>query len=291
MLLTVDQRLDQARRLVDFPAQKRELLCDILASERDGTLKGIYADIPIEVYHHRLCSGYSSTLIKKLVEASFNRAKVELIGNDKALRFGSAFHAFCNEPQIFAKEYIVSPVNDSRTKEWQACVDSGKTVLSAKDFRTIEVMSRKVFSHPDIAPIMYGSEFEVTAFSQDPETGLWKKARADIKQSIDLYDLKTCANASEVFFTLDAKKFLYRISAAWYLGVFSEAVGVQFNSFSLIACEKEEPNDCALYRVSDFSIQKAKPEIRKALDLIFKILIDGPKAWTGYELGAKEILI
>lgn len=287
------KRLIEAQKATDLTVFHKQILCDIISAEINGTLKGAYSDIPIQVYHHPLCSGYSSTTIKRLVEQSYNHWFVSKDEESKSLQFGSAFHTFSNEPHLFDEVYSVVPVDDKKTAEWRAAKKAlpNKILLTSSEFKAIEIMSRKLFNHPDAGPLLKGAQFEVTFFSQDQETGLWKKCRTDAIKGGAVSDLKSTRSASPISFVMDSKKYLYRISAAFYLEVISEVYSKLYKDFYLIPCETAEPFECAVYRVSDFSIEKAQAEIRQALGTIRTILNEGEKAWRGYQLGIKEISI
>ncbi len=286
-------RLKLAQKCEDLSTPHREILCEIIQSEIDDSLSGCYSDIPIQVYHHHLCSGYSSTTIKRMIEQSYNHWFVSKNSKSSVLRFGSAFHAFCNEPHLFENDYFIAPVSDKRSPEYKAAKKfaSNKTVITSDEFKTIEIMSRKLFEHPDAAPLLNGAKNELTYFAKDKDTGLWKKCRVDAIKGRSISDLKTTQSASPISFAQDSRKYLYRVSASYYLEVVSEVVGDLYGDFYLIACESTEPNEIAVYRVADASIERSQIEIRQALQLIRTILDGGPKAWKGYSLGIKELSI
>lgn len=288
-----ERRLRLASATTDLTPEHREILCQIIQAELDGTLAGCYADVPIQVYHHPLCSGYSSTTIKRIVEQSYNHWFVTKDTNSRALRFGSAFHAFCNEPHVFANEYVVLPFDDRRSAEFKDAKEKvgNKIIILNPEFRAIEAMSRKLLNHPDAAPFFTGSQFELTYFSKDAATGLWKKCRTDIKKGNKAADLKTCMNASMLAFAYDAKKFLYRISGSYYLEIITEVEESTHRDFILIPCEKVDPWEAAVYRVDDSSLDRAQTEIRNALGIIRNVLDQGDSAWGGYQLGIKDIAI
>lgn len=286
-------RLEQAKEARGLTLEQRGILSGLIASEIDGSLAGCYKDIPIQVYHHELCPGYSSTIIKRVVQQSYAHWFKERDERTQSLRFGSAFHTFCNEPHLFNSEYYVSGADSRRTKEFKAdkLQAGSRIVLSAEEFSTLEVMSTKLFEHPDAKPLIESAENEITAFVQDKETGLWKRCRADIVKGRTLSDLKSTRSAELESFTRDAKKLMYGLSAAYYLQVFSELTGDLYKDFYLIACESSEPNEVAVYRVDEGSIFRGEEKIRTGLKLIRKILDDGESAWTGYTLGIKDIAI
>lgn len=291
----IKNRLNEAEKLTDLSAENKDILVQIINMELKGSLTGSYADVPSQVYHHPLCSGYSSTTLKRITEQSYNHWFVSRDEESKSLFFGSAFHAFCNEPEIFSQEYVISTADKRNSADYKALAKkhekSGVKILTAPEFKMIEVMSKKLFEHPDSAPLIKQAKSEIAFFSQDQETGLWKKCKLDSLKGRSISDLKTTTNAAPLSFASDARKYLYRVSASFYLEVVSEVTGVQHKDFYLIACENEAPHEVAVYRVDDGSIEKAQTEIRTALAKIKKVLTDGPNAWTGYATGIKDIAI
>lgn len=290
----IQSRLKMAQKSTDLPNEHKEILCSVIEMELKGDLTGSYSDIPVQVYHHPLCSGYSSTTLKRILEQSYNHWFISKTEESQSLRFGSAFHAFCNEPEVFSREYIICPEDDKKSaiyKEYKRKAEKGAIVLSRSEFKTIEVMSKKLFDHPDSSKLLKNSKSEVSFFSQDTETGLWKKCRVDSIKGRSVSDLKTTVNASPLSFARDARKFLYRISASYYLEIISEVMNELHKDFYLIPCEKVDPYEVAVYRVSDHSIEQAQSEIRTALRTIKNILDQGENAWRGYSLGVKEIAI
>ena len=250
-----------------------------------GTLSGCFADIPVDVYHHPQCPGISSTQLKGIIKKSLTHFLSEKRSETAALRFGSAFHCFTNEPEEFVRTYQI--LYGEKTERLQF----GRIGLSISDFETIKVMQKKVFEHPDAGPLLKDAQFELTYFSVDQETGILKKCRVDAIKNKIISDLKTCADASAETFARDARKYLYRISGAYYLEIVSETLGEKLDTFNLIACEKEQPHEINVFRISEPSLRKADLEIRHALKIIQTIHEQGAKAWAGYDLGIKDLHI
>lgn len=260
-----------------------------------GQLTGVYEDIPIEVYHHPECPGHSSTTIKRILEQSYNHWFCSKTKNTKSLRFGSAFHTFCNEPHLFNEQYKVIHAEKKNSSEWKmGCLEAGeRTPITLKEFRTIEIMSRKVFTHPTVGPQYRRAKKELTFFSKDQETGLWKKCRVDglLMGEGKVLDLKSTADASQLSFASDCRKYLYRVSMAYYCEIVSEVLGEIYRHAELIACETEDPNEIAPYRVDDRSMERGGEEVRHALRTIKRILDEGESAWRGYPITAQDLLI
>lgn len=201
------------------------------------------------------------------------------------MRFGSAFHCYVNEPEQFAATYkIIYPKQNTFVPE-------GMLELRDSDFKLILAMEKKLYAHPDAGPLLKDAQFELTYFAVDQETGILKKCRVDSIKNNKIADLKTCADASPSGFAYDAKKYFYRLSAAYYLEVVSQVNNSYLRDFYLIPCEYDEPHEIAVYRVDDSSIAKGEEEIRKALRLIQKVNEEGPGAWKGYALGIADLII
>lgn len=275
--------------------EHQNILTTLIEMEKAGTLGGIYSDIPMQVYHHPKCPGYSSTTLKRIVDRSYNHWFYSKDDGSNSLRIGSAFHTFVEDAAIFREEFAISPSDTRNSAEYKKTVkeNPNKTIITSDEFQLISSMEKKLISHPDAVRLIKGAVKEQTFFAQDPETGIWLKCRPDLHQRAELQvsDFKTCANASESAFTYDAKKYLYRVSAAHYLNVITLVTNVIHRDFNLIACEKETPNDIAVYRVDERSIVRGEEEVRKALTIIDSVNKKGPEAWTGYVLGIKDIVI
>lgn len=291
----IKERLEAAKKLTDLSAENKDILIQLIELELNDTLQGCYAGIPNEVYHHELCPGYSSTIIKRILEQSFNHRFVNKSGDDSSFRFGSAFHCFNNEPENFKKYYAISQFESRRGNDFKKysddCKKMGKTILLNKDFELLKLMSAKLHAHPDSSALIRGAQCELTYFSKDSQTGLWKKCKVDGIKGRSIYDLKTCQSAAPTYFIQDARKFLYRISGSYYCEIVTEVTGERHDEFNLIACEKDEPNEIAVYPIHEQSLEKAQGEIRSVLDKILKIKLNPESAWRGYDLGKQKIVI
>lgn len=263
----------------------RDILETLKLMADRGTLTGCFADIPADVYHHVSCPGISSTQLKGIIKKSLRHFSTEKRRETAALNFGTAFHCFVNEPELFLSTYQI--VHGVGTETLMA----GRIALDLSDFDTIQVMQKKIFEHPDAGPLLTDAQFELTYFSVDSETGVLKKVRVDAIKNKIVSDLKSCGDASAESFARDARKYLYRVSGAYYLEVVSEVIGEKLNQFCLIACEKLAPHEINVFRISDQSLQKANLEIRAALEVIRNVSEQGDKAWSGYGLGIKDLYI
>lgn len=244
--------------------EHRDILETLKSMAARGELHGMFSDIPIEVYHHPEAPGISSTTVKRVIEKSANH----LDGTKDVFRFGNAFHAFAHEPEVFQETYKIGHN------------------ISTDEIRQLKAMTTNLMAHPEVAPLYIDCAFELTFFAIDPGTGVLMKCRADGYQKSTgiVWDLKSTRDACEYSFTHDAKKYLYRVSAAYYLNIISLVRGWPHRDFRLIACEKSEPYGVAMYSVDERSLSKGEEEIRIALNKL-----TNPAAFKGYE--SKTIII
>lgn len=272
-----------------------EILRELIDMNEKGKLdRASFDDIPIQVYHHPNCPGVSSTTIKTILKKSWNHCG-QMNDESESLTFGSAFHCFVNEPHLFNDQFQIAPFRKRRGADYDSIKEvarqRGKILLMQHEFKTIEVMSKKLFAHPFISTLFTNARYEITFFSRDAETGVLKKCRVDVLNDRKIpSDLKTTWDASEDSFRRDAKKFDYGLSAAFYLEIMSEYYGELLNTFYLIPCEKKEPHETDAYRVHPESIAVASDKIRQCLRKIAMLEKD-PSLWRGYELGDKTIMI
>ncbi len=253
----------------------------------EDKLMGCFADIPNEVYHHPACPGVSSTTLKSVLSKSLIHLETDRNKKSKAMDLGTGFHLFINEPDVFQNTYQLIPDRGN------SFLHPGKQAMTESEFLTIKAMAEKLFKHPDAAPLLVGAQCELTFFSKDKETGLWKKCKVDIfpPGSSSLADLKSTRAVGAEAFMRDCRKLLYRISGAYYLEIVSEVLEKYMRDFYLIACDNQDPYEIQVHRIHDASIAQGEMEVREALRKIKKLQEQGTTAWRGYDLGINDIRI
>src|SRR5690606_11557254 len=128
---------------------------------------------------------------------------------------GSAFHTLLLEPDLFQKEYIVSPKVDRRTtkgkEEWSQFLHSanGKMVITTEQHVQALKMANEAKKQSIVNTLLEASEFEQSIFWTDKETGIQFKARPDIWSQKVIVDVKTSADASHYAFQRSAIKYGY----------------------------------------------------------------------------------
>ena len=81
------------------------ILQSLISMAKRSALVGAFEDIPSVVYNDPRMPGVRSGLIKSIVEKSYNHYLHEGTKNERALFFGSAFHAYVSDFEEFSSEY------------------------------------------------------------------------------------------------------------------------------------------------------------------------------------------
>lgn len=204
----------------------------------------------------------------------------------KAMIFGTAFHMFVLEEATFWECFTVAPDYDGRTTEGkrikaelEAHLQAGKDILKHDDFLTIEAMKKSLLSHPMARNILHRSENEgaYTAIIDGVEC----KAKLDLENKGQFFDLKTTEDASPAGFKITIGEYNYHRQAAFY-GDVADANGIPFNSFNFVAVEKKAPYLVCVHTIGTASIDIGRKSYKKILKK-FKYHTDNPEAYEGYE--------
>lgn len=264
----------------------------------EGRLGEIILGMPAEEYHQRSLDVATSSGLRILAAKTpaHYRAYIQSpqMKETPALLFGRAYHCAVLEPDVFAKQFKVSPsfgdLRSSRNREardeWIA-ENPGVTVISAEDAIRIRQMRDALLSHPVAAGIMKNGQSEVTLQWVDVETGVRCKARADWRQpGRFLMDLKTTDDASPDAFAKSAHKYGYHIQDAHYCEG-SKACGDAVENFLVLAQEKEYPYLPAVYAV-DMAAEVRGYELQGRAMRTLRDCINNDK-WPGYHAGISQL--
>jgi hypothetical protein len=213
---------------------------------------------------------YNQSMMQKLI---INPRRLT-VDDDKtgALSLGVAFHAFILEPDSFLEEYVMID-GDKRTKAYKDAAKAfhENSIISGKEAKLMEAMKEGLERQPKAVELLEGvEEVEGTVLWDDEQYGIPCKARLDGLSRSGKYiaDLKTTRNAWE--FSSKAKFYGYDFQAAFYVDGL-KACGVDVNEFYFIVCEKEQSNDCIVYKAGEEFINRGRQKYRKAFDIIMNM--------------------
>jgi exodeoxyribonuclease VIII len=120
-------------------------------------------------------------------------------------------------------------------------------------------MLKAVSNHKRAAQLMSDGHAEESLFWTDPETGIQCKARPDfIREGHILVDLKTTEDASYRSFQKDIVKFSYHFQAAMYLDAATAVFERPFDTFIIIAVEKNPPYAVQCFQLDETAIREGQ---------------------------------
>ena len=178
-----------------------------------------------------------------------------------ALIFGSAAHKWILEPTDWESEYVIAPAINRLTKagkeEWAQFLaeNSGKTVITQKDFDLMNDMANALMSHA-LASEMITGQHEVPIFWTDPDTGEKCKCKADTVKLIDgryvVVDYKTARDAGTEKFNNGMFSKGYHVQAAMYTEGIQTSLGLDYRpEFYFVVQEKAAPYAVNVIQVSE----------------------------------------
>jgi exodeoxyribonuclease VIII len=180
---------------------------------------------------------------------------------------GNAAHCLTLEPEKFDARYAVFD-GTRRGEKWDAWQEEHPGVESLKphELETARAVAKAVRSHRIAARILKGGRREEVVTWTDPETGLACKGRLDYLRPDFLIDLKTARDPGPRFFLRDAIKYGYVSQVAWYHdgAVAARLIPGGSNPY-IIAVEKEEPFDVAVYQLDDEALAFGRSKYRRLM--------------------------
>lgn len=253
---------------------------------------GLLPHLPAPEYHaiHALSAGG----LRRLRQSARHFYAAQLDPNKvhgdptPAMKAGTLAHCALLEPHALAERYILRPADlDGRTKDgkaWLAAVPPGIEVVSAEQMQTAQRQAEAVRALPEVGALLEHGHAEVSAFWLDDVTGEHCKCRPDwvndAGDGVVLLDLKTTQDASPSGFPRSIANFGYHLQAAWYSDGYERASGRMVLGFVFAVVEAEYPHAAAAYMLDDASLDKARAENRRLLDLYAACKRSGE--WPGY---------
>lgn len=141
----------------------------------------------------------------------------------EALNFGSALHSMLLEPDTISTDYVVAPKFDMRTNAGKAeyaefaSANKAKTILSADEYKQLQMMFESVMAHPQASELITASgKVEQSLFWKDEDTGLPCKCRPDkyIQDMGVLVEVKSTASIAK--FAYSVEDYRYYVQDPWY---------------------------------------------------------------------------
>lgn len=271
---------------------------------------GIYTDISIEDYHANK-THVSATQIK-YAKTSLKHFDWYCSGKlDKpqtsAMGFGNAFElALLSENKEFLERVAVRPEQDwidecmkiedyknpRNTNHYKALAtefeekNKGKYHIQEtgpESFEVIEEMLSSCYQDTIIQTLIKNTEYQLSIFWTDPETGVKLKTRPDIckrKKNV-IVNLKTTLDGSPQGFNKDANKYDYYLQAAIEIrGCLATGVLESLDKYYWLVVEKVPPYCATIYEFAELDIAAVMDNLDFLLNKIAKARAESK--WPGY---------
>lgn len=265
---------------------------------------GIYTDLSIQDYHANK-THISATQIK-LAKRSLKEfhwwRDGKIIQEEKThFSFGNAFELALLDKEEFAKsvaiaadaEWIAEAMNE---KDYSVARNSKKYKELAADFyeinkgmyiigdhgkeswEAIEHMLESCYQDKVIKALIQNTEYQISVFWTDEESGLQMKTRPDIcKRRTDTYSIvnvKTTEDGSQDGFSRDMVKYEYPLQATIEIqGCLQSDLMPRVDNYFWLVVEKVPPYNATIYRFRDEDqkemydrLSYEKNKIKRAID-------------------------
>lgn len=235
-----------------------------------------------EAEYHGDARSLSSTGAKTLLyqgPRAYRYMKDNPAPHKPAFDFGSVVHALVlgvgDVEVVQASSWTGKAAREDRDR----IRATGATPILAKDYRIACDMADAVDSNPLARSLLTEGRPEVSAWAEDPETGVLLRGRFDYLNADNFVDLKTVAGPSDPReFAWTVRKFHYTFQAAYYQRL------LQLNGHGVpppywVAVSKDAPYDVYVTRPSDDMLAAAHDDVDEALRLYRECADTG--TWPG----------
>lgn len=256
---------------------------------------GVY-DVPAEVYHAdpvpagSLSSSGARKLLRPSCPALFKYERDHGQPYKKVFDLGTAAHKLVlgSGPELVDMGPGRWDTNEAKARV-KAIRERGAIPLKEAEYQQVQEMAAALRRHP-VAAALFNPErgrAEQSLFWQDPQTGIWRRARFDwLPDRIDgrliIPDYKTCLSAEPEALRKSVYNFGYFQQAPWYIDA-AVALGLHGGAkpaFVFVAQEKTPPYLVTVFELDVVALGIGRDLNRKAIDLYAECVRTG--RWPGY---------
>lgn len=226
------------------------------------------AGMPNEVYHSM--PGVSNSGLNKVARSLAHYKRRAAFRSTRPMQIGEAFHAALLEPDRFKKEYmILDKVHVRTASEYNQAgkVYGRDKVLVSHEGNSVLTMLDAVMNNPDAMAIIDKEGYpELSGFAEDPETGIWIRARFDwLTTDGHALDVKKTQDARERAFQKAIHSYRYYCQDAMYSHVYELITGQPLEKYEFLAIEEQPPCANVVYELDSLAKQYGWDEYRAAL--------------------------
>ena len=247
----------------------------------------LYHRDPLRAYGTESLSGSSARwLIPPSTPAHYRWRMDHRNEPTDAMIFGSAVHALTMETAdmaVFDGKSWTSKAGQQFLVEHDP--DGDDAPILAHDVPRAKAMAYALRSHPIVAKMLAGAQFEQAIFAQDDQTGVWLRGKLDSLQQaagdhLIVGDIKTAEHADPWRFAKAAGDLSYHISDAHYSRIL-RLLGVAKAVTMLYATvESSPPYLVAVHEIQSEDVMRAAELDRLAINQFAECL--NADRWPGY---------
>lgn len=249
--------------------------------------QGFISGIPDDLYHaDRGSLSQSGAKLILRAPAKFRWQQDHPKTSTNRFDFGKAAHLLVlgtgAELEVFEydTDKIKSPKATNAFKARQAELQAREGVLLLPDeYAVVQAMADKLSEHRIAMELLSEGEPEVSAYAEDPGTGVMMRGRFDWLGALDMSDYKTAASADPDEFCRSATKYGYDLQVAWYLDL-GKLNGHPAKAFAHIVQEIEPPYIVTVVVLPPELVERGRILKRRALERYRDCLESG--RWPGY---------
>lgn len=259
---------------------------------------GIHRDIDISAYHANR-THISATSIKEakssLKQFDWHRRGLMPKSEGSHFDFGNSFELALLDKSGFDKyvaieqqEYWIALANEGREEPYSnprasarykaeaskfESENEGKYIITDAGFKKVEHMLTSCYSDSTIKKLIENTDYQLSLFWTDEETGLSLKTRPDIcktKKNV-VVNLKTTLDGNPKAFSRDLCKFDYPLQACVEIkGCIASGLMPQVDNYFWLVVEKVEPFNATIYEFIESDIRSTMMELEYYLTIIAK---------------------
>ncbi len=212
----------------------------------------------------------------------------------EAMLWGTMFHAFILQPDVFDCEYFALECNPGkRSKDdkeiWAAAQAEhpGKTIICKDDMDALLAMRDSLMSHSLARVALSGGVPEQSIFWT--AHGVQCRCRPDYWRQGVLYDIKTTTDARPEAFSRACWNYRYHVQSAFYLDGYHNVTDEPVGDFVFVAIEKKPPYAVAMYHANEAMVEQGRNEYLRDLEVYRECL--AMDVWPGYSEEITSILL
>lgn len=269
------------------------------------TEPGIYAGVPLEVYHTTWTAepSVSTSGLKTLFWKSpahywdgspYNPDREEPKDSEPKLLGRAAHHLLLGEAD-FRRHFVIRPdtyVGEGKTKPWSNNANwcrawnaqqaaAGLSIVTSAQVERIKGMATSLARDPLVKAGLLSGLIEHSFLWRDPETGVLLRWRPDAlpQDSLAFGDLKCVADVSYEAVERSISDFGYNMQGALGRRACMALLGRPMESFTLACIESSRPHCTAIKTITDEAMNTGERQIAAAVRMFARGIETG--RWPG----------